>query len=414
MTGSNGVQPDPLPQRSMALWQGRDRIAVMRSKLFLSLLLLLVLASAQIVGAQDEASDLLGRVNNLRASVGRAGYNWNGALAAAAQSQAQWIIETGNVSHTRPDGSGPRTRALNSGYPSTQVSENIYGGTNAGANDAWVFWVNSGIHYAGMVNAAYNDIGVGVAHGAWGAAYVLVFGNSGGPPPPPPQSAGSGTTDSGSNGAASAPPVYVLGLDENGNIMHEVQPGDTLGDIALIYGYTWADLPAMMALNGMGDVRDLEVGSVFLVPPKDGIFTPAPQTSDAVEGEEIASAPLATATTIPATITPFVALMPVREATLMVTPLIVLTEASSPNVIATANSESLPSLLAEASTSTPLPESTAVAMVGTPVLQNQSTIDVQPGPRSNSSLWIIVAVVVQLFVVAVAGAEYMRRARRRR
>jgi uncharacterized protein YkwD len=53
--------------------------------------------------AQDEAGDLLGRINGLRASLGRAGYSVNGALTAAAQSQAQWIVETGIVSHTRPD-----------------------------------------------------------------------------------------------------------------------------------------------------------------------------------------------------------------------------------------------------------------------------------------------------------------------
>src|SRR5690606_14707184 len=247
----------------------------MRNKIVITLLLLLL--SVAMIHAQDEVNDILSRVNNLRASVGRAPYTLNGALSAAAMSQAQWIVETGNVSHTRPDGSGPRTRALNAGYPSVQVSENVYGGSNATVNDAWTFWVNSGVHYAGLINAAYNEVGVGVAHGAWAAAYVLAFGNSGGPAPAPPQAFGE--SQSSSNNSAPAAPIYVVCQDEFGNITHEVQPGDTLGDIALIYGYTWDDLPAMMALNNLSDVRDLEVGSIFLVPPKSGTFTPTPAES---------------------------------------------------------------------------------------------------------------------------------------
>ena len=390
----------------------------MRSKLAI-LLLLILLAGTSLASAQ-ESSDLLARVNNLRASVGRAPYTYNGALAAAAQSQAQWIVDTGNVSHTHPDGSGPRTRALNAGYPSTQVSENIYGGTNASADSAWVFWINSGIHYAGLVNAAYNDVGVGVARGSWGAAYVMVFGNSGGPPPPAPQALGSGSSGSNagdSSAAASGPPSYVLGLDENGNIMHQVQPGDTLGDIALIYGYTWDDLPAMMALNGMGDVRDLEVGSTFLVPSRANTAAaaeaPPPAAGEPTETPIVAP----TNTAILATITPFVALMPVQQATLVVTPLTALTEAAAtpiaPRLIATADNSALPALLAEPSSVTPVPESTSIAMLPTQE-GDLATASTPPGPRNNTNQVIVVAVVMQLFIVVVAAAEFLRRARRGR
>jgi hypothetical protein len=389
----------------------------MRSKLVISLLLLL-LAGTTLVSAQDEAGDLLGRVNNLRASVGRGPYSFNGALSAAAQSQAQWIVDTGNVSHTHPDGSGPRTRALNAGYPSTQVSENIYGGTNANVDSAWVFWINSGIHYAGLVNAAYNEVGVGIAHGNWGAAYVLVFGNSGGPPPPPPQALGSsGSGSAGDSAAASAPPAYVLGLDEHGNIMHEVQPGDTLGDIALIYGYTWDDLPAMMALNGIGDVRDLEVGSVFLVPSRANASAPPPAEAAEATETPIVAPTNTTFSATSATITPFIALLPVQQATLVVTPLALLTEAAAPSaaqrVIATADSSSLPSLLVAAVSPTATPDSAAVALAVT-AAPDQSSASTPPAPRNNTNQVIVIAVVVQLFIVVVAAAEFLRRARRGR
>ena len=62
--------------------------------------------------------------------------------------------------------------------------------------------------------------------------------------------------------------------------MHEVQPEDTMGQIALIYGYTWEDIPYMLEINDMSveDIPRLKIGSVFLVPPKDGTFTPMPPT----------------------------------------------------------------------------------------------------------------------------------------
>jgi hypothetical protein len=240
----------------------------------------LLLLSGRAVYAQDDAGDLLGRINNLRASLGRAPYSLNGALSGAAQDQAQWIVNTGNVSHTREDGSGPRTRALAYGYGTTDVSENIYGGSNATVNDAWTFWVNSGIHYRGLVNERFQQVGIGIARGGWGAAFVLVFGNPGGPPPAPPAPPPGSNGGGGSSAPAAAPeqPLYVVGLDANGNIMHEVQPGDTLGDILLIYGYTWDMLPYIQQINGIGDVRDLEIGSILLVPPYTGTYTPTPNT----------------------------------------------------------------------------------------------------------------------------------------
>jgi uncharacterized protein YkwD len=405
------LQPIYVHNRSIVI-----KSPAMRSKLLI-LTLLLLLAGANIIRAQDEVSDLLGRVNNLRASVGRAPYTLNGALSAAAQNQAQWIVETGNVSHTRPDGSGPRTRALNAGYPSVQVSENIYGGTNAGVDSAWVFWINSGIHYAGLVNAAYNDVGIGAAHGSWGAAYVMVFGNSGGPPPPPPQSAGSNSSgnNNASSSAASAPPSYVMGLDENGNIMHQVQQGDTLGDIALIYGYTWDDLPAMMALNGLTDVHDLEVGSIFLVPSRENMSAAAAEPASDIPNVAMLATPEnpPTRTPIPATITPYVALLPMREATLVVTPLEMMTAMPTPAGVATVGDSALPAMLAQVSTTAPTPQGTQIAQVATDAPLNVASAAPLP-VRSNSTQWIVIAVVVQLFVLVVAGVEYTRRARRKK
>jgi len=111
--------------------------------------LLFILALSSVVGAQDAASDLLGRINGLRASLGLPAYTFNGTLAAAALNQAQYMANTGQISHTQSDGSTPSSRAAAAGYGGRWVSENIYAGSSARVADAWNFWLNSPIHYRG-------------------------------------------------------------------------------------------------------------------------------------------------------------------------------------------------------------------------------------------------------------------------
>ena len=133
---------------------------------------------------------------------------------------------------------------------------------------------------------------------------MLVFGNSTGRLLEASVRAGAGAGST----AAAGPPAYVLGLDEVGNIRHEIQPGQDLGTIALIYGYTWDDIPYMLEINGMSweDIRLLQPGAVFLVPPKDGTYTPAPAAT-ATE-TATASAAVSDATDSPRSPTPTAAL----------------------------------------------------------------------------------------------------------
>jgi hypothetical protein len=348
---------------------------------FLLLFFILSLLEIGSIGAQDEVSDLLGRINNLRASKGLTAYTLNSSLSVAAQQQAQWMIDNGAVTHVHPDGSSPRSRAAAAGYGSSFVSENIYGGTNATTNDAWRFWINSPIHYAGLVNISYQEIGIGAAHGKWGAAYVLVFGSLGGYVQPQ-----ANTNSSEKNNAASAPrkpPSYVVGVDEHGNIKHEVQEGDTTGQIALIYGYTWADIPAMLALNNMteADSRTLKVGSIFLVPPKSGTYTPSPNeitaTASSTPAIQASATSLPTATFVP-TNTPLPTTTPALTAT------------------------SLPS---------PTPAQTVIAQVSTAQPLTQAGITITSG---GTSPWLGVALLVQAGVLVLAGFEFIRRVRRRR
>jgi Cysteine-rich secretory protein family/LysM domain len=360
-----------------------------RTLLCLTMLLLSLFPS--LAYAQDDVGDLLGRINNLRANSGRAPYALNDALAAAAQDQAQWMVGAGTISHTRPDGSGPRNRALNAGYGTTDVSENIYGGTLATTNDAWNFWVNSDIHYRGLVNERYREIGIGIARGSWGNAYVLVFGNPGGPPPAPPASANNG--GGGGNAPAAAPqqPSFVIGLDANGNIMHEVQPGDTLGDILLIYGYTWDTLPYIMQINGIGDVRDLDIGSVLLVPPQAGTYTPTPGNPESV----------ATPTPTAQYPTPF----PDEQfPTLSPVP-------AQPIGVATA--AAIPAAL-QVSVQQPTSTATPQVVAQLPTLSAQSEPStIITGGNAGIPTWIMLIIGLQVLLLIGATIEYIRRLRRK-
>jgi Cysteine-rich secretory protein family len=341
--------------------------------------------------AQDEAGDIIGRINNLRAGKGLPLYTVNGSLTAAAQSQANWMIANGcAVAHTHPDGSNPRSRAREAGYATDYVSENIYCGGRAGAGDAWGFWVNSGIHYAGLVNTRYKEVGVAVGRGDAGASYVIVFGNPGGPEFVPPAAAGA---SSASAGAAPGLPPYVVGWDEHGNIKHEIQAGDTLGQIALIYGYTWNDIPGMLGLNGLteADYRKLKEGAIFLVPPKAGTYTPTP-------GEVASSTPEAV-TLVPDPTQPVIA----SEA-----PTLTLL----PTIPAVATANALPQAVAALMlTATPVPSSTpqTVALVVSPAAQGAPT-----QATSSTPGWLVVALAVQVVVLLGAGVEYIRRMVRRR
>ena len=134
--------------------------------------------------AQDDKTWLLNQINNLRAQQGLHAYVWNSQLGAAAQQQSQYMADTGHISHTQSNGSTPRQRATANGYNGDWIIENIYGGTNAGAGSAWNFWINSPVHYSGLVNRNTNEIGIGVASTGRGTFYTLVFGR--GPINPPP------------------------------------------------------------------------------------------------------------------------------------------------------------------------------------------------------------------------------------
>lgn len=150
--------------------------------IWLIVLAVLLPTGDSAVYAQDPAVTdyLLNRINALRASVGVPPYGFNAQLAAAAQRQSNDQAAMAYVTHTGADGSNVRQRVLAAGYPAGPggviASENIYGGFG-GSEEAFNWWLNSGLHYRGMTSTRYNEIGIGVAVDGNGVNYyTLVFG----------------------------------------------------------------------------------------------------------------------------------------------------------------------------------------------------------------------------------------------
>lgn len=370
------------------------------SLLFIGLLLIVSQSLAQ-----DVASDMLGKINTLRRSLGVHEYQYSSILAVAANNQAEWMVSTGQISHTQTNGSTPRSRAAALGYPTSVVSENIFIGGLATTDSAWEWWLNSPIHYQGITSPNYTEVGVGFAAGDYGKAFVLVFGNPIGWGVLPDSGASSGSTSTSSSGgndtnSTSSPPSYVVGTDEFGNIMHQIQPRDTVGQIAIQYGYGWDDVLMIQELNGMveGDQYNMVVGEILLIPPAEGTFTPTPGDPEPTAQSQVTpvdSADMGIISTPAPTSTPMPTQTPVPSPTMTALP-------SSTPVTPTLTSTSDETQTAW----------TVMTVTPTPVtVANASNQNGTTPPRENIPTWLVAALIAQSVVIAGAGIEFLRRRR---
>jgi uncharacterized protein YkwD len=118
---------------------------------------------------------MLGRHNDTRTGLGRAALTVDATLAQIAQSHAQYMASSGNLSHTDGDGNGVDDRADNAGYNWSFIGENI---SRAGSGEqAYQFWLGSTGHYANITNEDYSDIGIGLVEVGGVQYWCVVFGS---------------------------------------------------------------------------------------------------------------------------------------------------------------------------------------------------------------------------------------------
>ncbi len=250
---------------------------MMRQMMWKGLLLLLVLGligslrpTATAV-AQDPQSQIVALVNQVRASYGQHPFEYNAALAAAAQNHANWMASTSTYSHTGAGGSTPQSRATAAGYQGF-ASENIVGGTDLTPRQGVIWWQNSAVHLNSMTSSRYVHVGIGFAQGHGQNFYVMVMGTPGNLPAPP-----SG------QGQRSQPlivtPIQISEPREDGSIVHTVQAGQTAWAIAARYEIELVDL---LRLNGLDETAVIQPGDELIIQLPEGMPTPTPPTTHTV------------------------------------------------------------------------------------------------------------------------------------
>lgn len=211
----------------------------------------LVKAEANQQPAQESTPyDLINAVNALRTAYGLPAYSINSILMFTAQNQADFMSSNGIVVHTGPGGSTVTQRLLAAGYPlggdlslGGFRSENIIAiSVNMSAEDAVSAWMGDAPHQYTMLSPDLTEIGGGVAVVNGLAYYVIdcarptASGTSQASTP----LIGSGATVPAVEAAVS--PVILSTPNESGDVLHEIQPGQTLWQIAISYGVRIDDL----------------------------------------------------------------------------------------------------------------------------------------------------------------------------
>lgn len=230
------------------------------------------------------ASELIAEVNALRAARGLAPYQVNSALMAAAQGQSDYQAETGAWSHTGRGGSMPKDRAVAAGYGSGTafVAENIATGNNLSPQAAVQVWQGDSLHLSTMLNPNARDVGAGVASNGDTVYWTLVVGYT--------SASNGGKSNNASQVQAASPapgntpvpaqaaptsgsviPMLTATPHEDGTLIHVVEPGQVLINIAQAYAMNLADL---LALNGLDQNAVIYPGEKLIIKKADRTATP--------------------------------------------------------------------------------------------------------------------------------------------
>jgi LysM repeat protein len=274
-----------------------------RYLLFILFSLLILTSVTDGVRAQSAGpQDLINEVNALRASNGLQPYTVDSSLMAQAQAHSDYQASIGQLTHTRADGSTPWSYG---------IQENIAGGTGLSIQAAvYSIWADS-VHMNTMVGYESGLVGAGVAVVDGFVYYTLNVIQSGG-------------GNSGNNSRAINQPLLTseptIGEEifavqtaipqEDGSIVHVVQPGQAPWSIAIAYGIKIADIASLNNFDPTNPV--LYVGQELLIRP------PLPVTSTPIITNTPTIVP--TVTTPTATHTPILQITPTTMLSISPTP----------------------------------------------------------------------------------------------
>lgn len=122
--------------------------------------------------------EVLRLVNQLRAEKGVAPLTLDTSLCKVAVARAKEMAQSGNLSHTRPNGEYFNTALIDYGISYSVCGENIAAGQDTPAKVV-EDWKNSQDHYNNMVDPAYTKLGMGLstADDKYGKYWCQLFKN---------------------------------------------------------------------------------------------------------------------------------------------------------------------------------------------------------------------------------------------
>jgi LysM repeat protein len=211
------------------------------------------------------------------------------------------MASTSTIAHTGPGGISVTDRLLAAGYPLAGDlslggfrSENIVAGFGMTPADAVQSWTGDSIHLHTMLSTDLQEIGAGVAQAGGMTYYVIDCARPLGAGDLPVSTPGAEATYSVALNEIIVP-VTLSTLDPNGDIVHVVQSGQSLWQIAIAYGIK---IDTIRALNQLAPSYLIQPGDKLLIAhvgtatasPPTSTVTPSPSPPTAVPMLEIASA----------------------------------------------------------------------------------------------------------------------------
>ncbi len=227
---------------------------------------------------QVSAYDLITAINTLRVSYGLPALIEDPIVDSVAQSTAE-IMAANEMSWHIGNASGRLAAAGYGNGATVWATENFaVGNGSMGIDEIMAVWADPD-HMRPVVQAAYCNVGAGVAQTSDGETYYVlqaayVSGQKCGGPSSSPGSASQPVTGFGQV-TQSVIPVDIATPDAEGRIYHVDQAGQSFWAIAIAYQVTIRDLEIW---NNLSRNRPLQAGQRLFIPNKamEGYATPTP------------------------------------------------------------------------------------------------------------------------------------------
>ncbi len=276
------------------------------NKIFIALLLstfsltlpLATDARSALFSPNRDAQEMFAKVNALRASNGLSPYSLNAVLTQVAQRHADYIAESGILTHSDRNGIRPYQRAMAAGYAAASadaLTEVLFAGFAASTDDIFAAWQINEADASALLSPNYEDVGIGIAAANGKTYYVLVAASQ-------------------TKVAVSATPTFIESIATvgtgasvpntplpNGEIYHVVQKDEGLWSVAILYKTTIEELKLLNNLFS----DDIYEGQRLLVHAADTPTpTPSPIPASATMGIPTSTATIPPTATQTATPTP--------------------------------------------------------------------------------------------------------------